>query len=142
MVRAVLDTNVIVSGTISSSGAPFGVLEAWRDRRFGLVISLEILKEAARVFSYPKIKDAYGLDDATIEQVLIRLAKYSAVTPGDLTVTEIEDDPADDMFLACAAEGEADYIVSGYRHMLDLGTYRGVRIVTAAGFLAVLEDRV
>jgi putative PIN family toxin of toxin-antitoxin system len=142
MLRAVLDTNIIVSAAISSKGAPFDILEAWRtQRRFMLVTSPQILGEVLRVFEYPKIKKSYGLTDKTIERVILPLAKYAAVTPGELTVKEVKDDPTDDMFLACAIEGEADFIVSGDRHLLEIGTYRGVPILTAAAFLETLERR-
>lgn len=141
MLRAVLDTNVIVSGTISSTGAPFEVLEAWRHRRFTLVTSPLILKEAERVFEYPRIKKAYSLDAETVDRIVAQFAKYAAVTPGELVVREIKDDPADDMFLACAIEGEADFIVTGDRHLLDVGTYRGVSIMSPRSFLIRLEER-
>lgn len=141
MLRAVLDTNIIVSGTISSSGAPFDVLEAWRHRRFDLVTSPAILEEAERVFEYPRIKKAYALDARVIEQVLATLAEYSLVTDGGLTVDEIEDDPADDMFLACAVEGEADFIVTGDSHLLRLKALGGVQIMVARRFLDTLEER-
>jgi uncharacterized protein len=141
MLKTVLDTNIIVSGTISSSGAPFEILEAWRKRRFALVTSSPILKEVERVFAYPKIKKAYGLDPKTIEGILTGLVKYSVVTPGELTVREIADDPADDMFLACAVEGEVNCIVSGDRHLLRVRAYRGIPIMNAQQFLALLEER-
>ena len=46
--RVVLDTNVLVSG-VFFSGLPRRILEAWRDRRVELVVSLEILEEYRRV---------------------------------------------------------------------------------------------
>jgi putative PIN family toxin of toxin-antitoxin system len=141
MLRAVLDTNVIVSGTISSSGTPFEVLEAWRHRRFTLVTSPVILGEAERVFEYPRIKKAYGLDAEIVDQIVARFTKYAIVTPGELAVREIEDDPADDMFLACAIEGEADFIVTGDRHLLGVGSYRSVSIMGPRSFLIRLEQR-
>jgi putative PIN family toxin of toxin-antitoxin system len=141
MLRAVLDTNVIVSGTISSTRALYEVLEAWRHRRFTLLTSLLILEEVQRVFEYPRIKTPYRLDAETAETILAQFTKYAVVTPGELAVREIEDDPADDMFLACAVEGAADYIVTGDRHLLDVGTYRGVSIVGPRSFLVLLEQR-
>lgn len=141
MLRAVLDTYVVVSGTISSSGAPFEVLEAWRHRRFTLVTSPQILREVERVFGYPRIRKTYGLDQETIERVGARLAKYALVTPGELAIDAIEEDPADDLFLACAVEGDADLIVSGDSHLLDLTTFRGAEILTARRFLSVLDNR-
>lgn len=143
MIRAVFDTNIIVSAMISSKGAPFEVFESWRtQRRFMLVTSPQILGEVMRVLEYPKIKQAYHLDDQAIEQAILTLSRYADVTPGELTVNEVEDDPADDMILACAIEGEADFIVSGDKHLLEIGSYRGVSISTAAVFLQTLDQRV
>jgi uncharacterized protein len=141
MLRAVLDTNIIVSGTISSSGAPFDVLEAWRHRRFTLTTSPPMLSEVERVFGYPRIKKAYSLDAKTIEAILARLSKYSVVTSGTLRVDEIKEDPTDNMFLACAVEGEADFIVTGDRHLLELGAFRDTQIVGPRHFLKIAEER-
>ena len=44
------------------------------------------------------------------------------------------------MYLACAVEGEADYIVSGDQHLLKLGAFKGIQIITPAQFLNILED--
>ncbi|MDZ7695938.1 MAG: hypothetical protein U5R49_03085 [Deltaproteobacteria bacterium] len=44
-------------------------------------------------------------------------------------------DPTDNRYLASAHEGEADYIVSGDHHLLDLGAYEGIQVVTAREFL-------
>ncbi len=50
-------------------------------------------------------------------------------------------DPDDDRVLEAAVAGEADFIVSGDRHLLDLGRYEGIEIVTPARFLAELSMR-
>ena len=63
MLKAVIDTNIIISGTISPSGAPYEILEAWRNRKFMLVTSGPILKEVERVFNYPRIKSLNNLKE-------------------------------------------------------------------------------
>ena len=142
MLRAVLDTNIIVSGTISSSGAPFEALEAWRNRKFMLVTSRPILQEVERVFEYPKIKRSYALDPKSTKAVLAALQKYSVTTPGKRKVNKVENDPSDNMFLACAKEGEADFIVSGDAHLLELKSFEGIPIMTARGFIETIKQRV
>jgi putative PIN family toxin of toxin-antitoxin system len=47
-VRAILDTNVFISG-VFFSGPPHRILEAWRDGKIKLVTSAEILEEYRRV---------------------------------------------------------------------------------------------
>jgi len=41
----------------------------------------------------------------------------------------IEDDPDDNRVLECAIKGRADYIVTGDRHLLRLGSYEAIAIV-------------
>jgi len=47
----------------------------------------------------------------------------------------IEQDPDDNRILECAVEGNVNYIVSGDRHLLNLGRYRGIEIITISEFL-------
>lgn len=54
------------------------------------------------------------------------------------TVSVIQEDPTDNIFLSLAAQGGAAYIVSGNRHLLRLREFRGIRIVTIRQFLRLL----
>ena len=63
MLRVVIDTNVIVSGILSRDGAPAKLLNAWRERRFLLLISSEIVTEVRAVMQYPRIRYKYHLSD-------------------------------------------------------------------------------
>lgn len=47
----------------------------------------------------------------------------------------IANDPDDDKFLACAVAAKASAIISGDPHLLALGSYRGIRIMTPVQFL-------
>jgi hypothetical protein len=55
-------------------------------------------------------------------------------------VKAILEDPSDDIYLECALEGRADFIVSGDRHLLDLGTFRGISIVNPTAFLKIVAQ--
>ncbi|MCL6472636.1 MAG: putative toxin-antitoxin system toxin component, PIN family [Firmicutes bacterium] len=140
MIKACLDTNVFVSGTISSSGAPFEILEAWRNRKFILLVSDEIIAEVSKVLNYPKIKTAFSLTDEKIEKSLLLLSKYSQRTPGELKLDVITEDPSDNIFLACAVEGKADFIISGDNHLLQIGTYQRIQIITPREFIKQLRS--
>jgi predicted nucleic acid-binding protein len=51
------------------------------------------------------------------------------------------DDPDDDVFLECAVEANADYLVSGdEQHVQAVGEYRGVAIVSPRQFLDEIGD--
>jgi uncharacterized protein len=135
MLRVVIDTNVIVSGVLSRTGAPAELLNAWRERRFLLLISTAILYEVRAVLQYPRIREKYPLGDEEIEQTITLLEHNALVVAGDANVAgSVPDDPKDEMFLACAIDGEAEFIISGDHHLLDLGIYRNIPILTPRQF--------
>ena len=61
MLKAVVDTNVLVSGAILSRGNPYEIIEAWRRSKFIMVLSSEIISEIEGVLRRPKIFKKYGL---------------------------------------------------------------------------------
>ncbi len=139
MILAVLDANVFVSAILSPKGIPAKVLAAWREEQFQLVISAAILEEIERVLHYPKIVKRHRWLEERLQTFIEDLASLAIPTPGKLRLSVIEEDPADDRYLECAVEGEVDYLVSGDRHLLDLGEYQGIRILSPRAFLAVLK---
>jgi hypothetical protein len=142
MLRVVVDTNLLVSSFLNRRGAPAQVIEAWRRRRFILVLSAAIIAEIRAVLHYPHIQQKYALAEAEIEQMLQVLEMDALHVPGQVHVAgALPDDPSDEIFLACALDGEAEYIVSGDRHLLALGKFRGASIVSARQFLEnVLQE--
>jgi hypothetical protein len=138
MTRAVIDTNVLVSGVIAPHGAPRRVLEAWHAGGFALITSEAIIAEARRVLRYPRICGRYRLTEGDIVAVVDSLRNDAEVVAGLYEVRKSVD-PTDDVFLACALEGRAEYVVSGDAHLLEIGTYQGVLIVTPRQFMAILE---
>lgn len=55
------------------------------------------------------------------------------------TLSIIEDDLSDNRVIECAVAGDAPYIVSGDRHLRDLGTYKGKRVVSPGAFVLLLD---
>lgn len=141
MLKVVLDTNIFVSGLISKQGAPAQVLAAWRDRRFLLCCSPAIMAEIRRVLTYPRLRHKYGISDVDVEDLLDLLRQEPLMLPGKSSIEiTIPDDPSDEMFLSCAGEAAADFIVSGDRHLLSLGEYAGIPIVTVPVLLEALAQ--
>ncbi len=138
MTRAVLDTNVLVSGVITPRGVPRRILEAWHAGRFTLLTSEAIVAEVSRVLRYARIRERYGVTEDDALAVADSLTVDAEVVAG-LYEVQRSADPDDDMFLACALEGRAEYVVSGDRHLLEIGSYHGVVIVTPRQFAAVLS---
>jgi putative PIN family toxin of toxin-antitoxin system len=138
MIRAVLDANVFVSALLSPRGFPSKILAAWHAERFHLVISPAILEEISRVFPYPKIALRHRWPEEKIGLFMEDLAHLAILTPSERTLNVIAEDPSDNRYLECAAEGGAEYVVSGDQHLLQLATYQGIKILTPREFLAVL----
>ena len=138
MIRAVLDANVFVSALLSPGGFPSKILDAWRLEKFQLLTSFAILEEISRVLQYPKIADRHGWSKEKIRLFIEDLAHLTIPTPGERRLNVIAEDPSDNRYLECAIEGEAEYVVSGDQHLLQLATYEGIQILTPKQFLEVL----
>lgn len=135
ILRAVLDANVYVSGTILSRGAPFQTLEAWRQHAYILVTSEAIIAEIERVLRYPRIRDRYAIRESDIARLVESLRADGLVVAGNCAVNGVSRDPEDDKYIACALEAGADCIVTGDPDLLVLGNYQGIAILTPQQFL-------
>lgn len=141
MLRVVIDTNVIVSGILSRQGATAEILNAWRERRFLLLSSPAIVAEIRAVLRYPRIHRKYPLTDAEIDQVISLIEHDALLVPGSADLAgSVAADPKDEMFLACALDDQAEVIVSGDHHLLDLGVYQEIPVLTARQFLERLQS--
>jgi putative PIN family toxin of toxin-antitoxin system len=129
-VRVVVDTNVIVSA-LFFRGVPYALLDAWRDRRFILVTSPEILEEYRDVANRLSRKHKAVNIDRFIELVTV---SSEIVEPAEM-ISQITKDPKDEKFLACAFGGNASVIVSGDDHLLSVNGYGGLRILKPRDFL-------
>ena len=64
---------------------------------------------------------------------------FAWIVEGKGMVDIIKDDPSDNKYLACAYEGEADYMVSGDHHLLNIEAYEEIEILKVKTFLSVWE---
>ena len=141
MLKVVIDTNVFVSATITEKGKPAQILKAWREKKLEVIISPEILKEIGQVVFRPKIKKISFWTEKERYQFIEDLARICILTPGSLELKQAVKHTQDHKFLVAAIEGKADYIVSGDRHLRDLGAYKGIKIVSANEFFQILENK-
>ena len=138
--RVVLDTNVLVSGLVAKGGAPRQILDAWLEGQYTLVTSLYMVEELAHVLSYPRIAKRLHLGEEELVAIMAALLSKAELTPGHLHLSGVTRDPKDDAVVACAKEGEADYIVSGDQDLLVLGEYEGIRVITPRQFVEILAS--
>lgn len=141
MLRVVLDTNQFVSSVLVRHGLPAQVLDAWKQRQFILIVSPAIIAEIRSTLDYPRLRRKYPITDDDVEGLVTLLTHDAVVVPGITSVSGvIPDDPTDERVLACAVEGGANLIVSGDRHLRELGEFKGIVIVTARQLLERLAE--
>jgi putative PIN family toxin of toxin-antitoxin system len=135
LIRAVVDTNILVRAVIKPLGTVGPVLRRLRDGDYVLLSSEPILTELVDVLNRPHIRDKYGLAPEDIGTIvaLILLRGEAVVPKRRITICR---DPKDNMFLEAAAAGSADFIVSGDDDLLDLEAFEGIPIVKPFEFLA------
>lgn len=140
MLRAVLDANVFVSAAIHPAGPPGRIIERFlRTNAFTLVLSPGIVEEVLRALAYPKVRRYLRRDlDATLWfEDLVVLAE---LVPEGEQVTGVSEDPDDDQYLAAAVEGRATFVVTGDPHLLAVGPYEGIRIISPRAFMDLLDS--
>ncbi len=141
MLRAVLDANVYASALVKPGGPPGRILHLlFADRAFEVVLSRSILVELRRCLDYPRLRKHITLTDPEIDRWILALELIADRVTPSREIRAVPDDPDDDHLLAAALEGRAAFLVTGDRHVLALGEYEGVRIVTPAAFLKVLGE--
>lgn len=128
--RVVVDTNVLVSG-VFFSGMPRRILEAWRDRRLQLVVSLEILEEYRRVGE----RLAEQFEGVSLEPFFTLLATNALLVQPKLLREGVVSDPADDKFFACALAADCRTIVSGDKQVLAASGYQRVEVLRPRSFV-------
>ena len=118
MLRVVIDPGVLIAALISPKGAPRGLLQAWIEGAFELIVSSKLLSELERVLKREKFLSYVGLRE--VKQYLALLRRFATVAP-DVEITEkLSPDPDDDYLIALAASQSASGLVSGDTHLIDL----------------------
>jgi len=96
-----------------------------------MLISKDVENEFIRVMGYSK----FAVSSKEILPFIRNIRSSAEFIKTISKISAITADPTDNIFLECAADGRADYIISGDRHLLDLGTYNSIPILKAKDFL-------
>ncbi len=136
MIRAVLDTNLIISYLLTNGDTISRVMTHWKQDNFVYLQSPQIFDELLDVINRPRLRRYMKTSPQPLLDLIEKDAEY---TSGELVLPGACRDPKDDKFIACAVEGNADYIVSGDNDLLDLGAYQNVQIMRVWDFLTILD---
>ena len=135
--RIVLDTNVIVSAFIKPEGNPGVILKKiFTEDSHTLLLSKGIVDELRRTLTYPKVRKCISFSDHQINFWITSLEMIAQDVCPRFTYNPIVlEDPKDDIYIITAIEGNAQCIVSGDNHLLNLNPYEGIPILKPSHFL-------
>lgn len=141
MYRAVLDTNVFVSGGTISVGAPSQIINHWRNQDFVIVASPQLIAEYEEVFQRPTVMKYTGLSLQETSRYIRDITDRAYITSGSLSLNVLKSDPDDNIVLACAEEGVATHLVTGNTKHFPFVEYKGISVVTPREFLSFLNNQ-
>ena len=127
----VVDTNVLISA-VFFKGKPDIILEAWRTGKLEMILSHEILEEYSKVLE--RLSERYpSIDTSGILSMFTTGCRM--IEPAEAIGKQICEDPDDDKFIAAAIGGEAETIISGDKHLLEVKGYSGIEVLRPAEFI-------
>jgi uncharacterized protein len=140
-VRAVVDTNLVVSGLILKQGHLSQLVETLRQGAFLLVLSDVLLEEYRRVLARQSFTQRYGLTPQEVTDFLTLLATAQRAIPQRRLPVRVRD-LKDEKVLATALGGQADFLVTGDAALFILDGHPklpNLRILTVRAFLDLLS---
>jgi putative PIN family toxin of toxin-antitoxin system len=140
MIRAVIDTNGLVSAAIKPRGVAGRILAHLRNHAFTLLYSSMLLEELVGVLNRPRLRKKYHLTEHYRQLFLhvIRLHGEKIEPTRHITVCR---DADDNKFLEVATSGGAGFIISNDEDLLVLSPFEGILIITPAEFLKLLDEQ-
>lgn len=130
--RLVRDTNVVASGLLWG-GVPAQLLDAAQVGEIELFTSHPLLAELSNILARDKFSEAIAATGLPQEELVLGYAELTTVVVPPRIAPTVMADPANDQVLACALAANADWIVSGDKHLHGLGgQYKGIKIVRPA----------
>jgi len=136
--RAVIDTNVLISGLIGKTSSPAKIVDAWVARKFQPVVSEKVIEEYSAVLTRDKFSSLGTVEERLNLLNMLLSFEHVVLASSQEKINVIQDDPQDNIFLECAVAGGCEFVVSGYRHLLQLKSYKDIKIMTAMEFMLAL----
>jgi len=130
----VLDTNVIIYA-ILFGGKPRQVLEGALFGSIQISISEPLIAELRGVLQRPK----FGFETEMVQSIVTEMTSIAKWASPRKHFELISNDGSDNQVIDCAVEAKADYIITGDRHLLQLGNYERIQIVNPDAFIEILK---
>jgi|SRR6185436_11407211 len=136
--RVAVDVNVLISTIIKPENRIGMIVVRMRNGDYTLLYSIGLINEFTEVVTRDRIWKKHQLTEETVYAFVGSILKYGE-RMSVVTLVDICRDPDDNLLLALALDGRADYIVSGDKDLLDMVSFREIPIVKPAEFLAMFE---
>jgi putative PIN family toxin of toxin-antitoxin system len=130
LLHVLFDTNVWVSAFLFPHSVPGQAIAHARSRHVQSIISEALIEQARGALG------RLGFTPAEVDEAAVEIGALSIILSPTITLTVITAKDSDNRVLECAVAGHADLIVTGDRkHLLRLGAYDGIPIVSPADFV-------
>ena len=137
MPNVVVDASTVVSAALKAESRPETAL-LFALTYDSLYLSDLVLDEIREVFSRPKFLRFVG-ERRIAEIIALMLADAHFVSP--MANVHACRDPADDKYLDLAVAANAYAIVTGDHDLLSMSPWRGIRILNATEYVALIASR-
>ena len=131
-IKVVLDTNVLVSSLIFG-GKPQQIENLILEKRVVGITSLTLLAEFIDVLT-----KRFRFNEFRLKQTEKKIKKNFTIVLPTSTIKIVKDD-SDNRVLEAAVEGNCYCVVTGDKELLNLGKFRGIRIVSPSEFLELVK---
>jgi len=126
--KVVLDTNVFIAAYFNRKSASARIIDLCLENKHKLIFSLRLRKEVRLILKNVRAEREFR------EKIRSLFVNASKVKPTKKVFT-VKEDPEDNKFLECALEGEADYLITSDRHLLELEEFAQTKICKPTQFL-------
>jgi len=131
--RIVLDTNIYISAAIIGRVCE-EILKICRLSSLELFTNKDIIIEIET-----KLKDKFFWNDQQISLFMENILEFCNAIEVSEKIIHLKDDPDDDKILECAISSRCKYIVSGDKHLINLKSFRNIKILNPAEFLLLIR---
>ena len=131
--KVVLDTNIYLSA-ILFGGKPRKIISLAKDKKIDVIVSPKILLEVSN-----KLHSKFSWNEEQVKLVIKAIGKISSVVRPKERLSVVKSDPTDNKVVECAWASKAGFIVTGDKHLLSIGRYKKITIVSPEKFLNKVE---
>ena len=134
----VLDSNVWISAIIFG-GKPAKLVSLAEQNALVIALSDDMVHEILRILGYEKLKSVYTHAGTKRTELIEKILSIAHLVKPRKRVDVIKDDPSDDRVIECALAAKASHIVSGNEHLLRVGSYAGIVVISVKDFLREMK---